>query len=98
MCGKLTWTRSDCYNGITMVKTINENTVSVKQRQAAIAVWNRCNRDKKALDPKCLQEDFVKKLTEKVSGEMSRLDGCARSSHEDIQSCLGVGSMEQQKL
>ena len=35
ICGKLTWTRNDCYNGITSPRVINENNVAVKQRQAA---------------------------------------------------------------
>ena len=51
---------------------INENTVAVKQRQAALAVWNRCNRDKKRLDPECLKADFVKKITDKVEAEVRR--------------------------
>ena len=81
ICGRLTWTRSDCYNGITSVKTINENTVAAKQRLAALSVWNRCNVDKKKLDPECLKADFVTKLTEKVDFETGRLDACARSNH-----------------
>jgi len=98
ICGKLTWTRSDCYNGVTSVRVVNENTVAAKQRQAAMAVWNRCNVDKKRLDEKCLKEDFVTKLGEKVDLEVTRLDGCARSNHEDVSSCLGLGGMEQARL
>lgn len=52
----------DCYNGITSVRVINENNVAAKQRQAAMAVWNRCNKDKKSLDHDCLAKDFVKKV------------------------------------
>jgi len=72
ICGKLTWTRNDCYNGITSPRVINENNVAVKQRQAAMAVWNRCNVDKKGLDHTCLANDFKKKLTDKVEDEVTR--------------------------
>ena len=98
VCGKLTWTRSDCYNGVTSVRIINENTVAAKQRQAAIAVWNRCNRDKKSLDAECLKADFVKKLTDRVEAEVRKLDYCARSDYEDVAACLQLGSLEQQRL
>jgi hypothetical protein len=50
ICGKLTWTRTDCYHGITSVKDINANTVAQRQRQAALKVWQTCNVDKKGLD------------------------------------------------
>ena len=40
--------------------------MAAKQRQAAVAVWNRCNVAKSSLDHGCLKEDFVKKLTDKV--------------------------------
>jgi len=98
VCGKLTWTRSDCYNGITSVRTVNENTVAAKQRLAALAVWNKCNVDKKKLDPECLRSDFVAKLTEKIDQEERKLDGCAKSNHDDIVSCLGLSGLEQARL
>jgi len=98
ICGKLTWTRSDCYNGITSVKMINENTVAARQRLAAMAVWNRCNKDKKGMDLTCLANDFVKKISEKIEAEIGRLEQCARDQWEDIPSCLGLGSLEQAKL
>lgn len=98
ICGKLTWTRNDCYNGINSVRVINENTVAVKQRTAALAVWNKCNVDKKALDHECLRRDFVKKLTEKVLSETERLKDCTRQNWDDLQACLGVNGLEQTRL
>ena len=95
ICGKLTWSRNDCYNGITSIRVINENTVAVKQRQAAVAVWNRCNVDKKALNPDCLREDFVKKLSDKVTAEIERLKDCERQNWEDTAACLGINGLEQ---
>ena len=74
---------------------INENTVAVKQRQAAVAVWNRCNVDKKALDQDCLRQDFVKKLTDKVTAEIERLKDCERQNWEDTAACLGINGLEQ---
>ena len=35
ICGKLTWTRTDCYNGITSKKIINENAVARSSRACA---------------------------------------------------------------
>jgi len=98
ICGRLTWTRNDCYNGITSPKIINENNVAVKQRQAAMAVWNRCNVDKKALDHTCLANDFKKKLTDKVNAEIERLNQCAQSGWEDLQACLGINGLDQTRL
>ena len=56
----------------TSLRVVNENTVAVKQRQAALAVWNRCNREKpdekkRYLDTGCLKADFVKKLTDQAN-------------------------------
>jgi hypothetical protein len=98
ICGKLTWTRSDCYNGITSVRVINENTVAAKQRQAALLVWNRCNADKKALEHECLRQDFEKKLSDRVTAEMEKLHACAKVNYDDLGACLGVNGLEQQRL
>jgi len=98
ICGKLTWTRNDCYNGITSVRVINENTVAPRQRQAAIAVWNRCNVDKKSLGTECLRQDFTKKLTDKINAEIERLKDCERQNWEDTAACLGINGLEQEKL
>ena len=99
-CGKLTWTRTDCYNGITSVRVINENTVAARQRQAAIAVWNRCNVDKKGLDHDCLKQDFVQKLGAKIDAEIVRLNDCQKQKgfNEELGACLGMHGLEQQKL
>ena len=99
ICGKYTWTRSDCYNGLTSVQMINQNTVAPKQRLAALAVWNRCNVDKKRLDPACLKDDFVAKLSEKIDQETARLDGCAKGPYyDDFGGCLGLSGLEQPRL
>ena len=98
VCGKLTWTRKDCYDGITSVKSVNENTVAVKQRIAALPVWNRCNRDKKYLDHDCLRKDFVKKISDKVEAEIAKLDSCAKQNWDDTAACLGINGLEQARL
>ena len=83
LCGKLTWTRTDCYNGITSVRLINENNVAPRQRLASLAVWRNCNMNGNMshsgkLDPACLQEDFVHKLTARVESELDRHQECTR--------------------
>ena len=62
------------------------------------AARGSCNREKKGLDKDCLKSDFVKKLTDKVEAEISRLDSCASQHWEDVASCLGLGGLEQSKL
>ena len=78
ICGKLTWSRTDCYNGVTSMRVINENNVAPKQRAAAVKVWNECSVDKKGLDHDCLRRDFVDKLSAAISDEERRLGECAK--------------------
>lgn len=40
----------------------------------------------------------LRRLSEKVDAEVSRLDQCAMERWEDIASCLGLGGLEQGKL
>lgn len=99
ICGKLTWTRTDCYNGITSIRAINENTVAQRQRQAALKVWQTCNVDKKGLDQDCLRRDFVEKLTNSVTDEIRRLNECSnKPGADDLGACLGIHGLEQAKL
>jgi len=72
--------------------------VAVKQRLAALAVWARCNREKRYLDKECLRQDFTKKLTDEVTSEVERLADCARQNWEDTAACLGVTGLEQARL
>jgi len=95
----LTWTRTDCYNGITSIRAINENTVAQRQRQAALKVWQTCNVDKKGLDQDCLRRDFVEKLTNSVTDEIRRLNECSnKPGADDLGACLGIHGLEQAKL
>mmetsp|Transcript_25146 Transcript_25146/g.81887 ORF Transcript_25146/g.81887 Transcript_25146/m.81887 type:complete len:839 (+) Transcript_25146:3-2519(+) len=99
ICGKLTWSRTDCYNGVTSMRVINENNVAPKQRAAAVKVWNECSVDKKGLDHDCLRRDFVDKLSAAISDEERRLGECAKpGAFEELGSCLGVQGLEQAKL
>ena len=38
VCGKLTWTRPDCYRGVTSREAVRENAVGPFQRAAALKV------------------------------------------------------------
>jgi len=90
VCGKLTWTRADCYNGITSIRIINENAVAKSQRLTALALWSKCSaptntsvgapKAGKTMDAECLRADFVSKLSEKVEAEISKLQQCGSLS------------------
>ena len=55
MCGRLTWTRRDCYLGVTSRELVKEQAVGPFQKGAALKVWGKCNYLERALDIGCLQ-------------------------------------------
>ena len=99
ICGKLTWTRPDCYRGVTSRESVRENAVGPFQRAAALKVWGKCS-DGKALRVECLRADFVSKLRNSTRHEMNVLDYCAHKSAagEALGSCLGLRTLSQRKL
>ena len=99
ICGKVTWTRTDCYNGIHSLRDIHGNTVSNQQKLEAIAAWNKCNVEKSSLSIDCLKEDFVNKLSDRLSVEFGQLRTCAHGRHDDLGSCLGASDqLDQQQM
>ena len=99
ICGKVTWTRTDCYNGILSLRDIHGNTVSNQQKLEAIAAWNKCNVEKSSLSIDCLKEDFVNKLSDRLSVEFGQLRTCAHGRHDDLGSCLGASDeLDQQQM
>ena len=100
VCGKLTWTRPDCYRGVTSREAVRENAVGPFQRAAALKVWGKCS-DGKALRAECLRADFVAKLRNRTRHEMSLLDDCTKkagSNGEGLGGCLGLRTLSQRKL
>ena len=101
ICGKLTWTRPDCYRGIVSRESVRVNAVGPFQRAAAMKVWSRCS-DGKSLNAECLQGDFVAKLRNRTRHEMGLLDACAKSGGDKLDdglgACLGLRTLSQRKL
>lgn len=99
VCGKLTWTRPDCYRAVTSRAVVRENAVGPFQRNAALKVWSRCS-DGKSLKAECLRADFVAKLRNRTRSEMAALDECARKglASEGLGNCHGLRTLSQRKL
>jgi len=98
ICGKLTWTRPDCFRGVTSREVIRENAVGPFQRAAALKVWTKC-ADGKVLKPECLRADFLAKLRNRSLTEMGTIDDCARRMPaEPLTTCLGYRTLSQKKL
>ena len=100
VCGKLTWTRPDCFAGITARAVVRDNMVGPWQKAQALKVWAKCSgRDGHAMDAECLRGDFVGKLRNRTRLEMAELDDCRRTAPgEPLASCLGLGTLGQRKL
>lgn len=104
VCGKLTWTRPDCYNGVRSREMIRENAVGPFQRNAAMKVWSKCNDGRNALRIDCLRADFVSKLRNRTRTEMQVLDRCVREqamssqASEGLGNCHGLRTLSQKKL
>eukprot|EP00965_Chrysotila_dentata_P064815 2148622-Pleurochrysis_carterae.AAC.1 len=98
VCGKLTWTRRDCYLGVTSRQLVRAHAVGPFQRAAALKVWGRCNVDETRLDLDCLKSDFVAKLSNRTLREMRELDDCAAKAPEPLAHCLGLHILGQRKL
>lgn len=94
LCGKLTWSRRDCYTGLTSRELVRENAVGPYQKAAALKVWSKCAREDK-LNPSCLRADFVSKLRNRTLGEMAELERCGGGR---VGECLGLPLLPQRKL
>jgi len=98
VCGRLTWTRRDCYLGVTSREVVREHAVGPFQRAAALKVWSKCSSGA-GLDAACLRADFEAKLRNRTSREVSELDACRRRTPgEPLANCLGLGILGQRKL
>ncbi|KAL1499320.1 hypothetical protein AB1Y20_011528 [Prymnesium parvum] len=99
VCGKLTWTRRDCYRGVTSRAVIRDNAVGPFQKAQALKVWSKCARGEKALSADCLRLDFAAKLRNRTRTEMAEIDACARGAPgEPLGACLQLAILGQRKL
>ena len=77
VCGKLTWSRRDCYKGVTSREVIRENAVGPWQRRQAMKVFTKCGDAALGLRLGCAREDFVALLRNLTRAEMRKIDACA---------------------
>ena len=100
VCGKLTWTRRDCYLGVTSRANVRDHAVGPWQKAQALKVGTRCGgHDGKPMALECLQADFVAKLRNRTRLEMAEIEACRRHMpSETLSSCLGLGTLGQRKL
>ena len=77
LCGKLLWTRQDCWAAVTSEAAIKEAQVGPFQKHAALKLWRSCSgADGRAPSLKCLQRDFGAKLRNKSDAELATLEQC----------------------
>ena len=100
VCGKLTWTRPDCYRAVTSRDVVRDNAVGPFQKMAALKVWGKCaDSQSHTLNVDCLRLDFLAKLRNRTRTEMGAMDECARRQpSEPLGACLGYRTLSQKKL
>ena len=94
VCGKLTWTRPDCYAGLSSRDMVRDNAVGPMQRGQALHIWTKCAGADSRLDVNCLRDDFQAKLRNRTRTEMRALDACPKD--ESLGTCLGFNIPESQ--
>ena len=91
--------RRDCHLGITSRAIVRDNAVGPFQKNAALKVWSKCNKNEKSLDESCLRDDYVAKLRNRTNAEIKELKECHRTMPtESLGKCLGVNILAQRKL
>jgi len=104
VCGKLTWTRRDCFKGLSSREQVKEHAVGPFQLAAALKVWGRCQTPGgDGLDASCLGADFVDKLANRTRRERREIDVCLAALQVDapplsLGRCLGLPILSQRKL
>lgn len=86
LCGKLLWTRADCWAGVTSEQAVRAAQVGPFQMHAALKLWRTCgpvaagsaSPDGWSGPPslKCLQQDYTSKLRNKTGSELAALRAC----------------------
>lgn len=84
LCGKLIWSRADCWAAVTSEAVIKEKQVGPFQVRAALKLWRTCSAAppggastaQYAPSVRCLQRDYVAKLRNKTATELGALSAC----------------------
>ncbi len=85
LCGKLIWSRSDCWNGVVSEDVVRASQVGPFQMHAALKLWRSCaspssSSSRAAPSIRCLQQDYLSKLRNKTTSELRALTACAAAS------------------
>ena len=84
LCGKLIWSRRDCWAAVTGEAAVRANQVGPFQMHAALKLWRSCTgggdgKEGAAPSLKCLKADYASKLRNKTAQELGALRNCAAS-------------------
>ena len=105
LCGKLVWSKGDCWASLKSEDDIKSNQVGPFQMRAALKLFRSCSRTKAdgdggVLSLKCLQSDYTSKLRNKTSSELKALNDCYQRAEKagtpasvDWLSCLRLRSV-----
>ena len=81
LCGKLIWSRADCWAAVTGEEVIRQNQVGPFQMHAALKLWRSCTgggegKEGAAPSESCLRADYASKLRDKATQELAALRAC----------------------
>ena len=97
LCGKLVWTRADCWAAVTSEEAVRKAQVGPFQMRSALKLWRSCASGG-AGPPRlsCLQQDYKERFRDKIESELKALQRCRANAQEattpasiDWLSCLG---------
>ena len=90
LCGKLVWARAECWAAVDSEEAIKKAQVGPFQMRAAIKLWRSCTSAQAGAKAsrdgvpnlRCLQQDYIAKLRDKMDTELRALRQCASSSED----------------
>ena len=101
LCGKLVWTRADCWAAVTSEEAVRKAQVGPFQMRSALKLWRSCASGG-AGSPRlsCLQQDYKERFRDKIESELKALQRCRANAQEattpasiDWLSCLSLRSV-----
>jgi len=86
LCGKLMWSRTDCWAAVTGEEVVRQNQVGPFQMHAALKLWRACTgggdgKEGAAPSVSCLRADYASKLRDKTTQELAALHACVARAH-----------------
>ena len=96
LCGKLMWSRPDCWAAVTGEEVVRQNQVGPFQMHAALKLWRACTgggEGKEGAAPRvsCLRADYASKLRDKATQELAALRACVAQQAPSAQPPANLG-------